>query len=465
MHFDGKEKKEARAFMKNFDFRVVGAGLAGSEAALVLSREGARVQLWEQKPKKFSAAHQLAGAAELVCSNSFKSEEVENAHGLMKAELRLLGSPLLQLAKLSRVPGGKALSVDREAFSQKVSEALEAQANIEWIREEASELPQDDVPTLIATGPLGSESLMKSLETALGSESLYFYDATAPVVELESLDLAHFFWGSRYTEDSTDYLNLPLDKEQYLEFRHDILGAEKVPAQGVDEKLQFFEGCLPIEVLAERGEEVLRYSCMKPTGFTLEDASRPYALIQFRREKAAGDLLSMVGFQTRMKWPEQARVLRKLPGMANADFARMGAMHRNQFINSPQHLNNRLQSKSFPQLFFAGQITGSEGYTEALATGHFAALQMLQKLSFPKETAIGSLVHYLVHSDARYFQPMNFNFGLLSSLLRQTDSEWMKALRRRSKRERSKMLSDYSLGRLQSWIDSEMTESRVVLGV
>lgn len=441
--------------MKKFDFRVIGLGLAGSEAALTLARAGAKVQVWEQKPKVFSAAHRLPGAAELVCSNSFKSEEVENAHGLMKAELRALGSPLLEISEEARVPGGKALSVDREKFSEAVTKALRAEKNIFWIEEEATDLPKDEIPTLIATGPLGSESLMKNLSAALGEESLFFYDATAPVVSLDSLELEHFFWGSRWTEENSDYLNLPLTKEQYYSFREDVLAAEKVPASSVDEGLRFFEGCLPIEVLAERGPETLAHSCMKPTGFRLEDGSRPYAIIQFRREKAAGDLLSLVGFQTRMKWPEQTRVFRKLPGMSQAEFVRLGAMHRNSFINTPKHLNEKLQWKGRPQFYFAGQVTGSEGYTEALATGHYAAFQMLGLPSLPKASTLGSLVHYLTNSDPKYFQPMNFNFGLLSAAVLQHESEKGIKLKKgsRSKKDRQRELVAWSQKKVAEWKD------------
>lgn len=406
-------------FAGHVDFQVVGAGLAGCEAALVLARAGARVRLFEQKPKYFSAAHKLTGPAELVCSNSLKSTEISSAHGLMKAELGLLNSPLIAAAYESRVPGGKALSVDRELFSNAVSKLISKERNIEFVEERIDE-PSTDIPTLIASGPLTSEKLIENILKLCGDRGLYFYDATSPIVALDSLDLSKFFWGNR-NQDGDDYLNLPLNKEQYRAFREAVLNAQKIETHLQDEKgdleqLKYFEGCLPIEVLASRGEDTLAFSCMRPIGFQRQLEKRAYAVIQFRRERAAGELLNMVGFQTRMKWPEQERVFRSLPGMENAQFARFGAMHRNTFVNAPLHLDDRLRLKVAPHISMAGQITGSEGYTEAIATGHYAALCMLKLPLLPETTALRSLVRYLVNSDPRYFQPMNFNFGLLPTL-------------------------------------------------
>lgn len=397
-------------------FNVIGAGLAGSEAALVLANAGARVRLFEQKPKSFSAAHKLPGAAELVCSNSMKSLEVTSSSGLLKQELLMLGSPVIQAALECRVPGGKSLSVDREKFSAHVTNMLESHPSIEMHHDVVERIPTDH-PTLIATGPLTADALMQDIFKLAGDQGLYFYDATSPVVTLESLDLSKFFWGSR-NQDNDDYLNLPLTKEEYLAFREKVLGAEKFESHLPGEDLKFFEGCLPIEVLAERGEDVMACSCMRPKGFDFEMPSgrRAYAVIQFRREKAAGELLSMVAFQTRMKWPEQERVLRSLPGMENAQFVRLGVMHRNSFINAPFHLTHDLSWKVRSDLFSAGQIIGSEGYVEAVATGHYAARSMLGLGRLPEETAMRSLVRYLIESDTRYFQPMNFNFGLMPPL-------------------------------------------------
>jgi len=397
-------------------FNVIGAGLAGSEAALVLARSGAKVRLFEQKPKAFSAAHKLPGAAELVCSNSMKSLEVTSSSGLLKQELLMLGSPVIQAALECRVPGGKSLSVDREKFSAHVTSLLQENEQIEMCHEVVEKIPTDD-PTLIASGPLTADALMQDIFRLAGDQGLYFYDATSPVVTLESLDLSKFFWGSR-NQDNDDYLNLPLTKEEYLAFREKVLGAEKFESHLPGEDLKFFEGCLPIEVLAERGEDVMACSCMRPKGFDFKspEGRRAYAVIQFRRERAAGELLSMVAFQTRMKWPEQERVLRSLPGMENAQFVRLGVMHRNSFINAPLHLTHDLAWKIRADLFSAGQIIGSEGYVEAVSTGHYAARSMLGLKRLPEETAMRSLVRFLVDSDTRYFQPMNFNFGLLPAL-------------------------------------------------
>lgn len=431
----------------NADFLVIGAGLAGSEAALLLAQDGAKVELWEQKPLQFSPAHKLEGPAELVCSNSFKSTEVGSAHGLLKKELELLDSPILSLAYKARVPGGKALSVDREVLSQLVKDEIAKHPLIEMKAQIADKIPSLDRPCLIATGPLTGGNIMQDLLQRLGDDSLYFYDATAPVVTLESLDLDRFFWASRREEDSDDYLNLALNKEEYVRFRQNLLEADKMTAQFPEEELQFFEGCLPIEVLAERGEDTLAFSCMKPVGFDFERGKRPYAVIQFRREKAAAELLSMVGFQTRMKWPEQTRVFRELPGMEKAEFVRLGAMHRNTFINAPKHLSERLELKQIPELYMAGQITGGEGYTEALSTGHYAARQMLGQGPLPKDSAIGSLIRYLVNSSEINFQPMNFNFGLMPDVKAKGDTIKEKL----KKRDRKELKAARALAAIEEW--------------
>jgi methylenetetrahydrofolate--tRNA-(uracil-5-)-methyltransferase len=428
------------------DFCVIGAGLAGSEAALTLSEAGASVTLFEQKPKFFTDVHKLPGAAELVCSNSLKSTELHSAHGLLKEELRILGSPLLKLAYENRVPGGKSLCVDREKFSQAVTDRIRENKNIDFRCEQVSEL-SEKIRTLIATGPLTTTNLLQNILATCGETGLYFYDATSPVVELNSLDLKHFFWGNR-NEEGDDYLNLPLDRNQYIEFRERILKAEKIESRH-GEELHFFEGCLPIEVLAERGEETLSFSCMKPIGFQAHLPKKAYAVIQFRRERAAGELLNMVGFQTRMKWGEQEKVFRSLPGMQNAVFARFGAMHRNTFINAPRTLNERLELKARPGTFMAGQITGSEGYTEALATGHYAALRMLGYPSLPETSAIQSLVRYLIRSDPKYFQPMNFNFGLLPPV------SSLSSKMKEGKRLRNQIRSERAVGDLREWIRQE----------
>jgi len=446
--------------MMQANFFVIGAGLAGSEASLVLANAGAKVLIHEQKPKFFSGAHKLNTAAELVCSNSFKSTELTSAHGLLKKELELLDSPLMTCAYQSRVPGGKALSIDREKFSLKVHKELNSHPNIKFVEEQVSEL-SESIPTLIATGPLTSENLSKEISKKClqEEEELYFYDSTSPTVQLDSLDMNHFFWANR-NQDGDDYLNLPLNKEEYTEFRNDLLSAEKVEAHLPEEKLKFFEGCLPVEVLAERGEKTLAYSCMRPIGLVdpRDEGKRYYAIIQFRREKAAGELLNMVGFQTRMKWPEQERVFRKLPGMKNAVFARLGAMHRNTFINSPKHLSHSLNLKKVPHIFMAGQITGSEGYSEAVATGHYAALQMLGLPSLPENTALRSLVRYLIDSDPKHFQPMNFNFGLLPPLV--GFNAKMRSKGQSPKHYKNGLRSTRAIDDLKAWVNSHWNNSQ-----
>lgn len=437
----------------DFDFQVIGSGLAGSEAALVLARAGARVRLFEQKPKFFSAAHKLKGPAELVCSNSLKSTELTSAHGLMKAELMALQSPVLTAAYEARVPGGKALSVDREVFSNAVALKIQNEPRICLVEEKISELPEK-IPTLIATGPLTTPELIQNILKLCGDQGLYFYDATSPVVALDSLDLSRFFWGNR-NQDGDDYLNLPLNKEEYRAFRDNVMAAEKVESHIEGEEIQYFEGCLPIEELARRGEDTLAFSCMRPIGFQRQLPKKAYAIIQFRREKAVGDLLNMVGFQTRMKWPEQERVFRMLPGMANAQFVRLGAMHRNSFINAPLHLNDRLQMKAAAHLSMAGQLTGSEGYTEAIASGHYAALSMLGLPMLPETTALRSMVRYLISSDARYFQPMNFNFGLLPTLHdSSSETKRSKIMIEGGKAARNLKKSERALSDLNQWIQA-----------
>jgi len=434
---------------------IIGAGLAGSETALVLAKENQRVILYEQKPHHFSGAHKLPGAAELVCSNSFKSLESTQSAGLLKQELLELGSPVIQLALANSVPGGKALTVDREKFSQAVTKALKEHPLIELREERADKLPESGA-VVVASGPLTGDALIQDILKLCHDEGLFFYDATSPVVSLDSLDLKHFFWASR-NQEGDDYLNLPLTKEQYIDFRNLILSAEKSEGHLSEEKMKYFEGCLPIEVLAERGEQVLSCSAMKPSGFGEHTDRDTYAVIQFRREKAAGELLSMVAFQTRMKWGEQARVLKTLPGMAEANFVRFGVMHRNTFINSPLHLNENLEFKTRPGLFFAGQITGSEGYTEAVASGHYVALKILKRANLPATSAIQNLVRFVVHSDPKYFQPMNFNFGLLPEAPFTKENPRPQGVS--AKVWRGRLKSERALKDLREWKVNQMVQS------
>ncbi|MFO7638584.1 MAG: methylenetetrahydrofolate--tRNA-(uracil(54)-C(5))-methyltransferase (FADH(2)-oxidizing) TrmFO [bacterium] len=407
---------------------VIGAGLAGCEAALQLARRGVAVRLVEMRPGTMTPAHRTGEVAELVCSNSLKSDEPHNAHGLLKAELRLYGSVLLECAARSRVPGGKALVVDRERFSAEVAAAL-AGAGIEIERGELRELP--DGVIVVASGPLTSDPLAESLARELGAEQLFFFDAIAPVVSADSVDRAVAFAGSRYGAGS-DYLNCPLDEAQYRRFVDELARAEPHPVHGF-ERGMLFEGCLPVEELARRGPDTLAFGPMKPVGLLSPDRGhdpgsgdrsgscpRPHAVVQLRQENAAGTMFNLVGFQTRLRQSEQRRVFRLIPGLARAEFLRYGAMHRNSYLDAPRVLEPTLQARSRPDLFVAGQLTGVEGYVESIGAGLVAgvnaarACQGEEALAWPAETMLGGLLRYIGTgpADAR-FQPMNANFGLL----------------------------------------------------
>jgi methylenetetrahydrofolate--tRNA-(uracil-5-)-methyltransferase len=403
---------------------IVGGGLAGSEAAWQLAVRGIPVQLFEMKPVSFSPAHKSPLLGELVCSNSLRSDDIHSAVGLLKEEMRLAGSLILQAAEATRVPAGKALAVDRKLFAQYITDRIESHPLISIRREEITTVPTLEW-TILATGPLTSEPLAQDLKRLLGEEYLYFYDAIAPIVSADSLDYTIVFRQSRY--DSTlnsagDYLNCPMDREQYETFVNALLGAEKTPLKSF-EKSVYFEGCLPIEVMAERGQETLRFGPMKPVGLTDPRTGRsPYAVVQLRQENLAGDMYNMVGFQTKLKWPEQARVFRMIPGMEHAEFLRFGSIHRNTFICAPKVLSPALQIKTHPHIFLAGQLSGVEGYVESTAAGWMAgvfAACLLQGVVPPcpsQETAHGALLHHLLHSRPEHFQPMNINFGLFAPL-------------------------------------------------
>jgi methylenetetrahydrofolate--tRNA-(uracil-5-)-methyltransferase len=399
---------------------VVGGGLAGSEAAWALANRGVKVTLHEMRPARGTPAHQTGRLAELVCSNSFKSVELGNAHGLLKAELRLLGSLLLECADAARVPGGAALVVDREVFSAGVDARIRAHPNISVSTAEATELP---APGIVATGPLTSERLAAAIAARLGTESLAFYDAIAPIVSDESLDHAPLYRRSRYEKgEGDDYLNAPLSREEYEAFIGALGSADQFHAHEFD-AVPYFEGCLPVEEMARRGPETLRFGPMKPVG--LEDprtGKEPYAVVQFRREDKAGQMWNLVGFQTRLRIPEQQRVFRQIPGLGNAEFLRYGSIHRNAYINSPATLGPGLATRDEPTVFFAGQLTGVEGYTESLGTGILAGVNLERLLSGrpiavpPPTTMLGGLLRYLREADPKHFQPMNANMGLLEPL-------------------------------------------------
>jgi methylenetetrahydrofolate--tRNA-(uracil-5-)-methyltransferase len=399
---------------------VVGGGLAGSEAAWALAERGVRVTLREMRPERKTPAHHTDRLAELVCSNSFKSIDLTNAHGLLKAELRVLGSLLLPCADLARVPGGTALAVDRELFSSEVHQRVTGHPNITLVRGEVAELPS---PGIVATGPLTSERLAQALATALGSSALAFYDAIAPVVSSYSLDLTRLYALSRYGKgEGDDYLNAALDREAYERFLDALIAADQHHGHEFDQ-VPYFEGCLPVEEMARRGRETLRFGPMKPVGLPDPRTGREaYAVVQLRREDRAGQMWNLVGFQTRLRIPEQQRVFRMIPGLEAADFLRYGSIHRNSYLNSPASLGPGLTARGNDQLFFAGQITGVEGYTESLGTGLMAGINLARRLQGlpisvpPPTTMLGGLYRYLGEADPRHFQPMNANFGLLDPL-------------------------------------------------
>jgi methylenetetrahydrofolate--tRNA-(uracil-5-)-methyltransferase len=399
---------------------IVGGGLAGSECAWQLAERGVEVVLYEMRPVKGTPAHKTGDLAELVCSNSLRSDDPFHAAGLLKREMEAFGSLVIGRAREASVPAGSALALDRDRFAARVTAAIAAHPRIELRREEVTDLPEGEV--VLATGPLTSEAMSARLQEILGSEYLYFYDAIAPIVEAESLDLSKLFWQSRYGKgEGEDYLNAPLDREQYLAFHRAITEAEVVAPHDF-EKAVFFEGCLPIEELARRGVDTLRYGPMKPVGLTLPDGRRPWAVVQLRQENLAKSQLNLVGFQSRMKWSEQQRVLRMIPGLESAKFVRFGQIHRNTFINAPTHLDKLYRVRSRPRVRLAGQITGVEGYLESAATGLAIGLylslarQGREPEPFPATTALGALARHLTESDPRRFQPANINYGLFEEL-------------------------------------------------
>jgi len=401
---------------------IIGGGLAGCEAAWQLLQRGHAVHLCEMKPQKFSPAHKMGHLAELVCSNSLKSNNLDSAPGLLKQELRRLNSLLLSVADQTAVAAGSALAVDRTEFAKKVEESLLKQKNFTLIRTEVTQIPQDDL-TIIATGPLTSDLLAQSINSMLGGSYLYFYDAIAPIVESDSIDMGKVYWASRYDKGTPDYLNCPLSEEEYRRFRQELLAGKKVAAKAFEE-VKHFEGCLPIEVMAARGEDTLAFGPMKPVGLiNPKTGAMPYAVVQLRRENISGTLFNLVGFQTKLTWPEQQRIFRLIPGLENAHFARLGSIHRNTYIHSPALLQPSLQLKTNPQIFFAGQITGVEGYMESTAMGLLAGLNaafILEEKKLkppPTACAIGALLHYITSpAAATNFQPMNINFGILEHL-------------------------------------------------
>ena len=401
--------------------RVLGAGLAGCEAALWLAEKGVEVELFEQKPARKSPAHKSENFAELVCSNSLKADRPDSASGLLKAEMDLLGSHILPVARKVRVAAGGALAVDRDAFSAGVTQLVESQPGITVVRKEVTEL-DESLPTLVATGPLTDGALAAAIAEVTGGDELSFYDAAAPIVTAESLDMSRIFAASRYGRGEADYLNCPFNKEEYEAFHAALVTAERAELREFDGNLTVYEGCMPIEVMAGRGADTMRFGPLRPVGL-VDPATghRPWANVQLRRENEAGTLYNIVGFQTNLKFGEQKRVFSMIPGLANAEFARYGVMHRNTFLNSPRLLDQGLRLKGHENLWFAGQITGFEGYMESAACGLLAARSLWAALNGrsyeapPADTMLGQLTRYIT-SENKNFQPMGANMGLLPPL-------------------------------------------------
>lgn len=405
--------------------RIIGAGLAGSECAIALARRGHRVELVEMRPVRMTPAHQTAKPAELVCSNSFRSNSPTNAVGLLKREMEILGSAMIEAAMIARVPAGDALAVDREQFSSVVQSMLEAEPLIELRREEVTSLERGDVDVLVvATGPLTSQGLFDAINDAIGRDGLYFYDAIAPIVAADSLDMSKLYWKSRYDKGgSRDYLNAAMTREQYEAFVQELLAAELYPLHDFETSVHF-EGCLPVEEIASRGIDTLRFGPMKPVGLEHpETGEQPWAVVQLRREDLSDEFFNLVGFQTKMKVGEQKRLLAMIPGLENVSVARWGSMHRNTFINGPTHLTGTFQYKGDPRLFFAGQITGVEGYIESAATGLSVAIHVHELLegreprTLPGATAIGGLARHVSLSNPERYQPSNITWASIEDVV------------------------------------------------
>jgi methylenetetrahydrofolate--tRNA-(uracil-5-)-methyltransferase len=434
--------------MKGSRITIIGGGLAGCEAAWQLLKRGHAVDLYEMKPLKFSPAHKMENLAELVCSNSLKSNFLDNASGLLKEEMRRLDSLVMAAADHTAVAAGSALAVDRILFAKAVEDRLLKQDNFSLHRMEMTEIPRESL-TIIATGPLTSDAMAEEICRLLDNSSLYFYDAIAPIIEADSINLDKVFWASRYDKGTPDYLNCPLDLKEYENFLAELLAGETVAAKDFEE-VRHFESCLPIEVLAARGEKSLSFGPMKPVGLiNPRTGTRPYAVVQLRKENTAGNLFNMVGFQTKLTWPEQRRVFRLIPGLENARFARYGSIHRNTYIHSPSLLLPSLQLKNNENILFAGQMTGVEGYMESAAMGLLAGLNAAFVMEGrelhppPVQTAMGALLHYIVSpSSADNFQPMNINFGLLNT----------EGFPKMKKKEKNASIVNQALQSLNEWM-------------
>lgn len=403
--------------LQNKEINVIGAGLAGCEAAWQAANSGAKVTLYEMKPEKKTPAHKTDGFAELVCSNSLRAEGLKNAIGLLKEEMRLLGSVIMECADKTRVPAGGALAVDREAFSSLVTEKIRSHPNITVVSKETDALTFDR-PTVVATGPLTSDLLAEKIKEFFGMDSLYFFDAAAPIVTAESVDMKKAFFASRYGKGTADYINCPMTKEEYDRFYTELINAETAELHGFEND-NVFEGCMPVEVMAKRGRDTLLFGPLKPVGLENPETEERYeAVVQLRKDNSASSLYNIVGFQTHLKFGEQKRVFSLIPGLENAEFVRFGVMHRNTFINSPKCLSETYETRKQKGLFFAGQMTGVEGYLESAASGLVAGLNAVssEPIIFGGKTAIGSLAKYISDKNIEKFQPMNVNFGLFDPL-------------------------------------------------
>lgn len=435
--------------MKDIKVNVIGAGLAGSEAALQLAKEGIDVNLYEMRPLKNTGAHVTDKPAEFVCSNSLGSNDVTNASGLLKHEMSILGSFLINIAKESQVPAGNALAIDRTLFSQKVEDLIKQNGKINIIREEILTIPSD-IPTIIASGPLTSDPLAEDIKRFTGEEHLHFFDAIAPIVEKDSINFDRAFYASRYDKGEASYINCPLNKQEYEKFYEILINSPKIELKEFEKNAAFFESCLPIEVLASRGVDTLRFGPMKPVGLVDKRTGiENYAVVQLRQDNVSATMYNLVGFQTNLKWGAQKELLHSIPGLENANILRYGVMHRNTFINSPAVLEPSLQCKKRKDLFFAGQITGTEGYTESIASGMLAGINMAKYLKnedlmiLPDITILGALLKYITHCNQKNLHPINSNWGIVAEL--DVDKKI-----RKNKKLKNQMLAERSLNYLNS---------------
>lgn len=432
------------------EVKVIGAGLAGSEAALQLAKRGIKVKLYEMRPVKTTGAHVTDKFAEFVCSNSLGSADCSNASGLLKKEMQVLGGELINIAYSCAVPAGGALAIDRETFSQKVTDRILSEENIEVVREEITEIP--DGVVIMASGPLTSEALANSIKEFTQSEHLHFFDAIAPIVEYDSIDFDKAFMASRYDKGEASYINCPMNKEEYERFYDILINAPKIELKTFEKGAKFFESCLPIEVLASRGVDTLRFGPMKPVGLVDKRTGiENYAVVQLRQDNSAKTLYNLVGFQTNLKWGAQKELLHSIPGLENANIVRYGVMHRNTFINSPKILNATLQTRKRKNLFFAGQITGTEGYTESIASGLLAGINAaryvsgMELLELPPETMLGALTHYISDENHTKFQPINSNWGLVPPVV-------LPKKERKNKKLKAEMISSRSVSCLEDFL-------------